>query len=763
MAPLRDCSTETDAQPIAMPGLVQRGHKRPSLAISDDEDEYQSDHSSVVSAHSKRARHTRDASGSPVTINSNHVRSQARIDESDSAQKDDGFQPGSLIRIKLENFVTYTAAEFHLGPSLNMVIGPNGTGKSTLVCAICLGLGWGSEHLGRAKELGAFVKHGANQATIEIELAAGPGMDTNPIVRRIIRKEDNKSQFILNGKVVPQKSVTNMCKGLSIQIDNLCQFLPQDRVVEFAKMTDVDRLRETQRAAAPAYMVEWHDQLKALRSEERKVETQQRNEQGHLERLEQSQNSAREDVERWHQREDLLQKSRCLKKVKPIIEMRMRKEELRQARADLIAAKKELESITAEVEPVRQAQAEVQLYQDQIQRVVDIRKDRVNATRQKADQIMSQVNVDKQKISDSIDHIQGEANAKKGRDRDIVRLHKAILDLERQMNERSVDYDAEAYETRKAELRSQYSALSSRIMEKEDIHRGLASQGHELQRRLQIASRQRHELDTQVGKQVSLLARVSRDTARAWKWFQENRHSLSLKGEVYGPPILECSIPDTKYAQAVESQIRKGEAIAITCTHSEDQKFLSNKFVSKEMNGGLGLQDIYLRSSPKPLAAYAPKLSKEELANFGFEAYLLDFITGPDAVLAMLCENSQLHRVAFASRALSDDQYAAVEQSQIRSWVSGNEIYRITVRAEYGARSTQVSHMRKAQFFVEQPVNVEEKRQLDDAIKDIQREGAELKENLNISKEELRKLKDESAGIKQARVSSMLRSFQTSR
>lgn len=51
-------------------------------------------------------------------------------------------QPGSIVRVKLENFVTYSAVEFFPGPSLNMVIGPNGTGKSTLVCAICIGLGW---------------------------------------------------------------------------------------------------------------------------------------------------------------------------------------------------------------------------------------------------------------------------------------------------------------------------------------------------------------------------------------------------------------------------------------------------------------------------------------------------------------------------------------------------------------------------------------------------------------------------------------------
>ena len=69
-------------------------------------------------------------------------------------------QPGSIVRVSLKNFVTYTRAEFHPGPSLNMVIGPNGTGKSTLVCAICLGLGWKTEHLGRAKDIGEFVKHG---------------------------------------------------------------------------------------------------------------------------------------------------------------------------------------------------------------------------------------------------------------------------------------------------------------------------------------------------------------------------------------------------------------------------------------------------------------------------------------------------------------------------------------------------------------------------------------------------------------------------
>ena len=109
-----------------MPGVLNK-RKAPSDALDDDDNEQQSD-SSCDSLGSKRAHHVHHASRSVQGV----------------AGEDDGhvYQPGSLIRIKLTNFVTYTAAEFHPGPSLNMIIGPNGTGKSTLVCAICLGLGW---------------------------------------------------------------------------------------------------------------------------------------------------------------------------------------------------------------------------------------------------------------------------------------------------------------------------------------------------------------------------------------------------------------------------------------------------------------------------------------------------------------------------------------------------------------------------------------------------------------------------------------------
>ena len=102
------------------------------------------------SARSKRARLSNGYASSPMNGTSlpngaNHPSGRLQSESLRSRPTTKKHQPGAIVRVKLANFVTYTAVEFFPGPSLNMVIGPNGTGKSTLVCAICLGLGWGPQ------------------------------------------------------------------------------------------------------------------------------------------------------------------------------------------------------------------------------------------------------------------------------------------------------------------------------------------------------------------------------------------------------------------------------------------------------------------------------------------------------------------------------------------------------------------------------------------------------------------------------------------
>ncbi|KAH6618909.1 P-loop containing nucleoside triphosphate hydrolase protein [Boeremia exigua] len=723
-----------------MPGFVRNGRKRASPEVPEDSSD--SDLPTPISVQGKRARYARDASDSPTATNG--VRNRTAI----GSHNEDVFQPGSIVRVKLTNFVTYTAAEFHLGPSLNMIIGPNGTGKSTLVCAICIGLGWATDNLGRSKELSAFVKHGAAEAEIEIELAKADGERTNPVVRRVLRKEDNKTVFFINGKHATNRAVMDMCKRFSIQIDNLCQFLPQDRVVEFAKMKDTERLRATLGAAAPPYMSEWHDQLMALRGEEKILVDKRHTDEEHLKQLEALQNTTRGDVERWNQRQELAFKAATLEKVRPLIQLRIHKEEFDQVKKDHDAAVQELAQLSEEIEPVRQAGVDAQTYHDQVNQVVLRRTQMMDMVKLQADKKARAISEENKIAEERRGQVVSEMRDKQGRQQDIARTTKRIADLERKHQEQPVEYDQEGYRQRKEELRQELSSADRRIGELRNTMSSIQARIQDFRVQKNAAKNQRDLLDTQSGKQISLLQKVSPDTAKAWEWFEANKAQLPLKGEVYGPPILTCSLTDPKYADALESQIRFGDVVAITCTYNEDQRLLLGEFTGRDK---LGLHGIYLRTSPKPLSAFPAPVPAAELARFGFEGYLRDYIKGPDPVVAMLCDNARLNRVAFASKSITDQQHAAASSSPIQAWVSGRETCKITTRREYGVSSTSVNHLKRAQFFVDQPVNSDEKRQLDEQLRELDREANEMIVEHNSAKSEVQGLLEESRVVREQR------------
>jgi len=80
---------------------------------------------------------------------------------------------------------TYSRVELRAGPSINLILGPNGTGKSTIVCAICIGLAGKQKILGRANSLKEYIRHGCNAASVEIELYNPDGM--NFVIKRSIK------------------------------------------------------------------------------------------------------------------------------------------------------------------------------------------------------------------------------------------------------------------------------------------------------------------------------------------------------------------------------------------------------------------------------------------------------------------------------------------------------------------------------------------------------------------------------------------------
>ena len=288
---------------------------------------------------------------------------------------------------------------------------------------------------------------------IEIELAGdGKRFRRNPVIRCNIKREGSKTHFSVNGKPSNKKGVMELAKSFSIQIDNLCQFLPQDKVVEFAAMTPVELLHSTQRAVAPQGMLDWHDELKQLRRQQRTVQAQDAADQDILTNLEGRQRMQEADVERMRERELMKTRVRMLEACRPFAKYREARNKHSEAKARRRVAATELKALEDEVEPSMLAVNAKECYRDQIKAVVHERAQVVQRADRNAQSCAMHVNGLDDRIKDIQREKEAEKNGSKQSKQEASRFEQIIARLHKQMEQQPVELDVSACNEQMASL-----------------------------------------------------------------------------------------------------------------------------------------------------------------------------------------------------------------------------------------------------------------------------------------------------------------------
>uniref|UniRef100_UPI00358E3DF0 structural maintenance of chromosomes protein 5-like n=1 Tax=Myxine glutinosa TaxID=7769 RepID=UPI00358E3DF0 len=170
--------------------------------------------------------------------------------------------------------------------------------------------------LGRVDKLGHFVKQGKEKSVVEIELFKARKNAT--IIREIVASS-NMSTWAINGIQVGQKQVEEQVEALNIHVENHCQFLPQEMVEEFAKMTKIEILGATEKSVGPTEMYNLHLQLKSLQQSNKEMKNKCDEKEKHILKLQRQNERNRQEMQQHNEYKKYVDQITLLEKKKHIV------------------------------------------------------------------------------------------------------------------------------------------------------------------------------------------------------------------------------------------------------------------------------------------------------------------------------------------------------------------------------------------------------------------------------------------------------------
>uniref|UniRef100_A0A671KMY8 Structural maintenance of chromosomes protein 5 n=1 Tax=Sinocyclocheilus anshuiensis TaxID=1608454 RepID=A0A671KMY8_9TELE len=587
-----------------------------------------------------------------------------------------GFVEGSILRITMRNFLTYDHSEVSPGPKLNMIVGANGTGKSSIVCAICLGLAGKTAVLGRGDKVGLYVKRGCSKGSVEIELYRASG---NLIITREIQVENNQSTWMLNKKHSSQRAVEEAVKELHIQVGNLCQFLPQEKVGEFAKMSKIELLEATEKSVGPPEMYEFHCELKTFRSKERDLENVCKEKANFLEKARQRNERNKLDVERYYMKKRHLDRIQMLEKKKPWVEYETARKELEGVKKEREEMKKKLKSLKEAQEPllrkIRSVESQLQPIEQQMKELVDdIRQDLSLKQTEEAD-----------------------------RQKRIGHTQLMIKDLQKELqNMGSMEDVTPQIEAVNADLRKIQEEKAKLEGEMLDLRRDKDEMN------LVAEKTRARSLDDMMKVKEDKLRNRFRDTYTALKWLRDNRDRF--EGNVYEPMML-INVRDTRHAKYIESHIPLNDLRAFVFQRQEDME----KFMT-EVRDTQRLRVNTVIAPEESCSKRPPSRPLETLKPYGFFSYLRELFDAPEEVMSYLCYQYKVNDVPVGTEKTKSMIEMVIRELQMRMIYTAEEKYTVK-KSNYSSNVVSSNSALRPSQFLTTTIDADERSQLEEQLR----------------------------------------------
>ncbi|KAL7298761.1 hypothetical protein TKK_0008507 [Trichogramma kaykai] len=660
-------------------------------------------------------------------------------------------ESGVIIRLGLKNFVTYDEVVVKPGRNLNLIIGANGTGKSTIVMAIVLGLGGSPKVIGRQSNVGEFVKAGEKNATIEIDLQ----LDANRhiTVKRCFN-DAGQSQWFVNNQSVTAKKINDLMKSLNIQVDNLCQFLPQDKVQQFSELTPAKLLTETERSVGDPKLIEYHTKLNSLREEQVELEKNLEGKTKLHHNDEKLYSSLKDSIGQITERQKLAKKLSSLKQKKAWMQYQHERDKFKDAKEGMKQALEKKNEIKRQLEPMEQEISRIKNNVQEYDRIFKQHQTEVSHKTNQLSQFINEIEKNERKITDLTNQCDNDIRQEEQRDQQLDEMKQQLNKMENDLSHLVENVGtAESLRAEFEKITPRMSSLRNKINEFNAQQQFKRERIDHLNRKIHGEEQYLKEIQDIENKRLQRLRSISQDAYKGVIWLRENKHLFSRT--VHEPMILQINLKDPGYSKYFENIISSRDLTAFIC---EDKNDLNKLLHCLRTQQKLVINAVHI--DPERRVNFDPRIPLYHLQRYGFENYLIDLIEAPEIILKFLVIYYSINQIPIGSEqvAMNIDQIP----DEIRRYFTPSNSYSISKSKYTGDRSTRQAaifsqnilsitvdhekmkyHKSQIQTFQEQKKSLMiELESFDGNISEVHREINELKDARNIIQANINKLSD---------------------
>ncbi|WUR02140.1 structural maintenance of chromosomes protein 5 (SMC5) [Vairimorpha necatrix] len=602
------------------------------------------------------------------------------------------FKNGNIISLSLKNFQTFKSSVFSFSPSLNFIIGPNGSGKSTISNAISLIFGGSPKTIGKSKNLKEYIRFGEHDCKIEAEI-----FYNNKIIKLGRGISIANNFWYLNDELVKKGIYENFISKLNIDINNLCQYLPQEKVSEFCKMSNEELLNSTLLNLKENELIE---NIKCINEVESKINSEISKENALKKQIEEKEKIVKKinvDVEKIKERDEKLLKVDKMENKKIYLEYeeivkdyKRLENSIKLLQKNLNESNKEIENINLEIENIENNPKNLELNKliedldkfdqkiksvikeynfnnenlglldidlehlekNKEQKKIDIEnlKQKIESNKEELEKIKQNI-IEKKEyfITDNTNYMN---NLNYINNNNLDYNNSNYINNNSNYNNNNLDDDFERNIFNAKNLDNLFVKYNKvKINELEDQKYKLKNKRLEIDQKCFDIKKEVDELEEKKRKfsedeerRLELLKKFSSDTYKAVIWLRSNKSIF--KDEIIEPPFLLISISDEKFMQEIEIFLSFHALTSFICKNSIDFEKMS-KILKDEMKLGINIvEDI----KNVPNFQY----TKEQVRNLGFEGLVIDFIETRQEIKNFLMSSCHLQNIPITKKNIND-------------------------------------------------------------------------------------------------------------